>query len=481
MQEMSAKKFAPALEKLEELEATTAPPDLPMLYANIAFLEIQLEMYRKAVKTCTKAIEMSPSTLRPHYLKGLALMRMEKPDKAREAWRAGLEAANDTSDALLYMEMRDLVEGRAHRTLGSVAVAPLEGTPAGGQGGAGTCTAPPPPPASTSTATAVASSSAANVKPAASSTASPPPPPSTSSSPLVLPSDPLVRGPPTMNLDALHKAVLAQLRPEILAAIRPNIANASGDDRIDDLIAFGYLQVNTGKLSMAQELFEEVIRHRSDVVDAHVGLGSAYALGGDLDKAIKCFTQAIGLDPSHGDSWKRRGQTRAAKGLIKDAMDDFARALKLSDDPDVYTQRGLIYHKIRNFRRAVVDFDEAIRRGEDSAQLHNFRALCLGQLGDWQEALVGYEAAVQKDPAFREAKVNHAQLLKEQPKRSHVVSGVAARPLTALNAAATVSAGSSSQVTNVVARSSSYHRHYHQPQLHQPPHMQRMSTVRRLT
>jgi tetratricopeptide (TPR) repeat protein len=43
--------------------------------------------------------------------------------------------------------------------------------------------------------------------------------------------------------------------------------------------------------------------------------GSACAMTGNYEEAVKCFTQALAEDPTMFDAWKRRGQTQAARGV----------------------------------------------------------------------------------------------------------------------------------------------------------------------
>jgi Flp pilus assembly protein TadD len=52
---------------------------------------------------------------------------------------------------------------------------------------------------------------------------------------------------------------------------------------------------------------------------------------------------------------QRRGQTRSARGLDQEALADLTFALKLAPtDQECLHQRGLIYYKLRNYRRAIV-------------------------------------------------------------------------------------------------------------------------------
>ena len=47
---------------------------------------------------------------------------------------------------------------------------------------------------------------------------------------------------------------------DVLAQVRGSLAHASGDELLDSLIALGYLQVNTGNLDVACEIFQMLLK-----------------------------------------------------------------------------------------------------------------------------------------------------------------------------------------------------------------------------
>ena len=102
---------------------------------------------------------------------------------------------------------------------------------------------------------------------------------------------------------------------------------------------------------------------RKDIPSVFIGLGSIYAMRRDYDKAIQAFSLAIEIVPNIAEAYKRRGQTKAAKGLIKSALKDLTKTISLKDEADSYYQRGLLYHQIRNYTRSLSDFQKARQQG----------------------------------------------------------------------------------------------------------------------
>ena len=94
-------------------------------------------------------------------------------------------------------------------------------------------------------------------------------------------------------------------------------------------------------------------------------------------------------------------------------MHDPYRAMSLSADPDIKYQRGLIYYQMKNYRRALKDFNQAAL--EDfalKANLYNYIGMCEGQVGSCVASLLSHKRALDLDPAFKEAMLNSAQIHK---------------------------------------------------------------------
>ena len=224
--------------------------------------------------------------------------------------------------------------------------------------------------------------------------------------------------PPVATVVDLHREFVgganARVSGPVLELARQSLANASGERLVDELIAVGYLHVNTGNLQRAVEIFSRLNEVRGDLVASYLGLGSSLALLGRFAEAIQSFSSAISIDPTVADAYKRRGQTRAAKEMLRDAALDLTRAAELAPgDGDTLFQRGVVYSKMRLFQRALADFTLAAELGEDSAALHNSIGMVHGQLGDLKESIQAYDRALELEPGFVEALLNKGRIAKE--------------------------------------------------------------------
>jgi tetratricopeptide (TPR) repeat protein len=137
------------------------------------------------------------------------------------------------------------------------------------------------------------------------------------------------------------------------------------------------------------------------------------ALQGNLAAAAKDFSAAIDVDPSVADAWKRRGQTRAALGFDNEAIKDLTKAIALQPDHESYHQRGIVYHKMHDYRKALADFRKALDLNATNHVTWNFVGLCENSLGRTREAVIAYERAIKIEPRFKEALANLAQAYRD--------------------------------------------------------------------
>jgi tetratricopeptide (TPR) repeat protein len=204
----------------------------------------------------------------------------------------------------------------------------------------------------------------------------------------------------------------------IIRAANGNIARSCGDSLLDDLITYGYLQVNSGKLDVATKLFTELLSYRNDIGAVYLGLGSAQAMQRNYCEAITSFSRCIKTDPLNADAWKRRGQTKAANGNHLEGLEDLTHAISLEPDAETYNQRGLVYHKTSNFRRALADFryvenQQLQHKVAKTGTIYNNIGMCEAQLGNIDAAISAYKIGITVDPNLVETYINLAQMYKE--------------------------------------------------------------------
>ncbi|MBT3256977.1 MAG: DUF898 family protein [Deltaproteobacteria bacterium] len=102
--------------------------------------------------------------------------------------------------------------------------------------------------------------------------------------------------------------------------------------------------------------------------DAFYNRACLYVSKGDLNRALKDYTEAIRINSENVDAYCNRGNTYYDLGKYDLAIQDYAKALKIDPrDGDVYFNRGLAHLALEQKDQALSDFKEALQLGQKQA------------------------------------------------------------------------------------------------------------------
>ena len=126
--------------------------------------------------------------------------------------------------------------------------------------------------------------------------------------------------------------------------------------------------------------------------------GNAYAKQGDFPKALQDYDRAIKLRPAYAVALKNRGVAFYRLGNIDDAIAAFSDLLQSKKDPDVLVDRAQAFSAKQDYRRALEDYDEAIRLEPKRAAFWNARCWHRAIVGEFQPALADCNEALKLEP-----------------------------------------------------------------------------------
>ena len=177
----------------------------------------------------------------------------------------------------------------------------------------------------------------------------------------------------------------------------------------------GNILMMLGQLDMAIKAYSEAIDHNPRNANAYNNRGNAYS---DIDEyvlAIQDFDKAIGLDLKFAEAYNNRGIACKERGELDRAIKDFDKALELeSDFTEVYNNRGNAYRNMDNLPKAFADYNRAIQLNPKFAQAYSNRGVAYGIKDKIDEAIDDFTRAIELNPDFAEAYYNlgNAYLLK---------------------------------------------------------------------
>jgi len=113
-------------------------------------------------------------------------------------------------------------------------------------------------------------------------------------------------------------------------------------------------------------------------------------------------------DARYGMQASREGKLEAALRYFKRAIN--AGGLKGNELAAVYVNRGLTYYRLNKPKKAIVDYNTALKMTPRNAYAFNNRGLAYEKLGRRSEAIRDYRRALKIDSTLWRTKVNLERL-----------------------------------------------------------------------
>ncbi len=117
--------------------------------------------------------------------------------------------------------------------------------------------------------------------------------------------------------------------------------------------------------------------------------GKAYFNLDRLPDAIKSYDQALALDPEYIRTLENRGEAYYITEEYESAAEDLRNVINLDEEEDGSVRLMLAdtYMQLEEYRKAVVFYGEAIRKGKESAEVYFKRGSAYAAIEDWSGAL----------------------------------------------------------------------------------------------
>ncbi len=128
---------------------------------------------------------------------------------------------------------------------------------------------------------------------------------------------------------------------------------------------------------------------------------------GKLQLAAQDFEAVLRMHPRMAWGYLARGLVRQQLGDGLRALDDYTSAIALDHSLVLpYNNRGILYHNAGNFTAAVADFNQALRRDPRMAKAYNNRGLTYTAMGNPLRAIDDFTKAVRLEPSYVGAFLN---------------------------------------------------------------------------
>jgi protein O-mannosyl-transferase len=173
--------------------------------------------------------------------------------------------------------------------------------------------------------------------------------------------------------DNLENAINQQAKAKELQSDKNNVDGNIAVNTLKGRMQMGMSLLKKGDLDAAIKQFSEVLKHDPNNLNAHISIGLALGYKQNFEEAISHFRKAIEINPK-----------------IVEAYNSLAVAL---------TYTGKI-------EEAIIQLEKAIKINPKFAKAHNTLGVILAKTGKVEDAIYHLQRAVQIDPDNHEAKKN---------------------------------------------------------------------------
>jgi tetratricopeptide (TPR) repeat protein len=183
-----------------------------------------------------------------------------------------------------------------------------------------------------------------------------------------------------------------------------------------------YLAANQN--SKALEQFLKALEIYPDDPNLHYDLALTYDMKGALDKTEYHLKEAIKLKPDYSDAYNYLGFVYFSQGKVDEAIKYYHKALdnELYLSPqDAHMNLGIAYLSLKEYRKAILQLEEAIRLVPDFAAAYNNLGKAYEGLGQYDKARFNYEKAVEFNPQYADAYLNLGKLLYRSAERKKAI------------------------------------------------------------
>ena len=203
--------------------------------------------------------------------------------------------------------------------------------------------------------------------------------------------------------------------------------------RVSDAATIKWILESLEATWLLQDLYEEQIKFFSDHITCFPGDVAAYSgraaghwYSAQLHDAVRDYTRALELDPTDILSRSGRGQVLAELGESARGMEDLDATLRsllevpksVADQPQWYKEveafvrrgRGIALAQMGQMQEALNEIEESVTLSPENAWVYYSRAQIYERLGERENALADYQAALTKlAPHLTRYQKEHAQ------------------------------------------------------------------------
>ena len=205
----------------------------------------------------------------------------------------------------------------------------------------------------------------------------------------------------------------------VMAALTLLLAGCATDKAFREKQARGFRDrgerfLANDQTSQALEQFLNALEIYPDDPYLHYDLALTYDMKGMFYKTEYHLKEAIRLKPDYSDAYNYLGFVYFRDGKVDEAIQYYHKALENElylNPQDAHLNLGVAYLSRKEYRKAMLHLEEAIRLVPDFTAAYNNLGKAYEGLGQYDRAGLMYERAVEFNPRYADAYLNLGKLL----------------------------------------------------------------------
>ena len=154
-------------------------------------------------------------------------------------------------------------------------------------------------------------------------------------------------------------------------------------------------------------LFTQALNVTSNNYVAHLNLGLALRVKGNLDDAIYHYNEALRIKPNYALAHNNLGVALKNKGQIREAMYHYIEALQINPDyAQAHNNMGVVLGMQGKLVEAAEHFYQALRLNPDYAGAHYNLGKIKAEQGKFEEAYDHFSQAIKLRPDYTNARIS---------------------------------------------------------------------------
>lgn len=173
--------------------------------------------------------------------------------------------------------------------------------------------------------------------------------------------------------------------------------------------------IRGGQLAAGKALLEELVAAQPRDAEGWYLLGNIHGGGGDHERAVVCFANALQLRPEVADIARNLGATLQILQRVDDAIECYRRFLRQAPgSADIYYNLGNALADTGVHAEAATCYQQALKLRPGWADAHVGLGHVLDEAGDLDRAALEYEKAAAADPSSMAAARSRAAAYADQ-------------------------------------------------------------------